>query len=238
MTVETGYWLIKDLVLFSDLKKGNKIYMENKFGEKMIMENNPVDPQLVEGIILAAGYSSRTEAFKLALPVDGKPVIKHVIDAMIPICQTIYIVTGHWKDELEILLENYSKKKFRGQICLVENENYQKGMFSSVKRGVSSLKGNTFFITPGDYPLLTEDVFFMMLKVIGNIIIPQFQGRNGHPVLFKKFNKQLILDEPDSSNLKICIQKLNPVYLDTNTETVLIDLDTREDYEKILKIKG
>lgn len=210
--------------------------MENKFEEKMIIENNPVDPQSVEGIILAAGYSSRTEAFKLALPVNGKPVIKHVIDAMIPICQTIYIVTGHWKDELEMLLEDYLKKKFRGKIYLVENENYQNGMFSSVKRGVSSLKRNTFFLTPGDYPLLTEEVFFMMLKVTGNIIIPRFQGRNGHPVLFKKFNKQLILDEPDSSNLKICIQKQNPVYMDTDFESVLIDMDTREDYENILKI--
>ena len=138
--------------------------MENKFEEKMIIENNPVDPQSVEGIILAAGYSSRTEAFKLALPINDKPVIKHVIDAMIPICQTIYIVTGHWKDELEMLLEDYLNKKFRGQIYLVENENYQNGMFSSVKRGVSSLKRNTFFLTPGDYPLLTEEVFFMNLK--------------------------------------------------------------------------
>jgi molybdenum cofactor cytidylyltransferase len=210
--------------------------MENKFEKTMRIENDPIDPRLVEGIILAAGYSSRTGAFKLALPIHGKPVIKHVIDAMVPICQVIYIVTGHWKDEIEMLLEDYSEETLRGKIYFVENKNYQNGMFSSVKKGVSSLKGNTFFLTPGDYPLLTEDVFSMMLEITGNIIIPRYKGRNGHPVLFKKFNKQLILDEPDSSNLKICIQKQNPVYMYTDFESVLIDMDTREDYENILKI--
>ncbi len=209
--------------------------MENKLRKKIILKNDPIVPQFVEGIVLAAGYSSRTGTFKMGLPVQGKPVIKHVIDTMASVCQSIYIVTGHWKDEIEILLEDYKQETYREQIYFVENKQYHDGMFSSVKRGVSALQGNTFFLTPGDYPLLNEDIYFTMLKVPGTIIIPRYRGRNGHPVLFNKFDKQLILDEPDASNLKICIQKQNPVYLDTDMESVLIDLDTIEDYEKILK---
>jgi len=169
------------------------------------------------------------------LPVQGKPVIKHVIDAMASVCQMIYIVTGHWKHETEAILKDYTREAYKKRIYFVENKHYHDGMFSSVKTGVSALRGNTFFLTPGDYPLLTEDIFFLMLKVPGSIIIPRYRGMKGHPVLFKKFDKQLILDEPDSSNLNICIQKQHPVYLETDIESVLIDLDTRKDYEKILK---
>lgn len=202
---------------------------------EIVIENNPNKPYSVEGIILAAGYSSRTDSFKLALPIHGKPVIKHVIDSMVSVCHSIYIVTGHWKNEIEMLLEDYSEETFRGRIYFVENKNYHNGMFSSVKIGVSAIQGNTFFLTPGDYPFLTEDIFIKMLKVPGSIIIPSYRGRNGHPVLFKEFNKQLILDESDSSSLKICIQKQHPVHLETDSDAVLIDLDTREDYEMILK---
>lgn len=211
--------------------------MENKLDKKIKIENDPITQLLVEGIVLAAGYSSRTGAFKMGLPVQGKPVIKHVVDAMVSVCQLIYIVTGHWKDETVSLLKDYTQEAYRKRIYFVENKHYHDGMFSSVKTGVSALRGNTFFLTPGDYPLLTEDIFSMMLKVPGNIIIPRYRGRNGHPVLFKNFDKQLIHDEPDSSNLKICIQKQHPVYLETDSDSVLIDLNTREDYEKILKRK-
>ena len=190
----------------------------------------------VEGIVLAAGYSSRTGMFKMGLPVNGKAIIKHVIDAMITVCDVIYIVTGHWKDELETLLKDYAGEIFRDQIYFVENEQYQDGMFSSVKKGVSALKGNTFFLTPGDYPFLTGDIFNHMLKVPGSIIIPNYKGRKGHPVFFKEFDKQLILDEPDSSNLRNCIQKQHPVYFETDSDAILIDMDTMEDYERIMKM--
>mgnify|MGYP000168382856 CR=1 FL=1 len=59
-------------------------------------------------------------------------------------------------------------------------------MFSSVKLGFSHTTGDRVFITPGDYPLVSCEVYQSMLKDKSDIVIPIYNNLTGHPVLINK----------------------------------------------------
>lgn len=81
---------------------------------------------IIEGIIPAAGFSSRAGTYKLALELKGKSVIERCIEGMYNTCSKIIVVGGYNIEKLAPVLDKYSKIK------LIYNENYQSGMFSSV----------------------------------------------------------------------------------------------------------
>ncbi|MDP6908259.1 MAG: molybdenum cofactor guanylyltransferase [Flavobacteriales bacterium] len=51
--------------------------------------------EAITGIILAGGKSSRMGQDKGLIPLNGKPMIQHIIDPMAKICSRILIVTGN-----------------------------------------------------------------------------------------------------------------------------------------------
>ncbi len=75
------------------------------------------------------------------------------------------------------------------------------------------------------------------LETPDKIIVPLYKGKRGHPSLFPKpvidevFNGLNLRDiiNRDSSRIRI---------LSVDDEGVILDMDTREDYEKILKKIG
>lgn len=181
-----------------------------------------------DAVILAAGYSSRAEAFKMELPIGAKPVLNHVVDAFYPICEKIIVVGGFRIERIEELLTIYEDK-----VCLVFNDDYDKGMFSSVKRGINEVTGEQFFLTPGDYPLITTKVCQRLLEYSGEIVIPKYKERGGHPILLPARYKEEIQNEEETSNLKVYLEKKEKRYLEINDESILLDIDTKEDYERI-----
>ncbi len=55
---------------------------------------------IIEAIILAGGYSSRSNCNKMLLEFEGKPIIMHVIDTFKAVCSRVIVVTGHYHKEL------------------------------------------------------------------------------------------------------------------------------------------
>lgn len=69
---------------------------------------SPLTPPLSEtaAIILAAGLSSRFEAgpeeTKLVVPIFGKPLVRHVVEAALSSCAyPVLVVTGHAATQVE-----------------------------------------------------------------------------------------------------------------------------------------
>jgi molybdenum cofactor cytidylyltransferase len=179
----------------------------------------------VEGIILAAGFSSRAGAFKMGLTIAGKPLIHHTIDNMSDFCSRIIVVGGHKIEKLIELIQNYAN------IQVILNEKYRSGMFSSVKEGVKNLKGDKFFLIPGDCPLVKKEVYRELLQTRGDIVIPSFQGRKGHPVLIRSSLTAEILREPENSNLRDFIRRKGYETIAVEDSGILLDIDTQEDYK-------
>ena len=178
---------------------------------------------------MAAGFSSRAGAFKMELPLQGKSLICRTIEGMYDFCSRIFLVGGHKIERLVELTREYAK------VRVVFNEHYPSGMFSSVQEGVKHIEKEKFFFIPGDCPLVKKEVYRKLLHAPGDIVIPLFRGRKGHPVLMKSFLAEEILREPQDSNLRDFIRGKGYETVEVEDETILIDVDTKADYKKAIE---
>lgn len=181
----------------------------------------------VEGIILSAGLSSRTGLYKMTLMLNGKTVIENAIDNMSASCGRVIVVGGHNMEKLKPILERYENAE------LVYNENYMEGMFSSIKKGLGYIKGDRFFIVPGDYPLICTSVYSSLLSVDGDIVLPVFKGRRGHPLLIKSSLINEILGG-DYKSMREFVHSKKVMEVAVDCSGILRDIDTMDDYYDLL----
>jgi molybdenum cofactor cytidylyltransferase len=180
-----------------------------------------------EAIILAAGYSSRFPEFKQLLKLKDKTIIEHTISNLYDVCSRIVVVCGHRAEVIKKILSGYKK------VVFVINKNYPEGMFSSIIKGVRNIKSNNFFVVPSDMPMIKKETYINLLKTKGDIVIPTYKGKKGHPVLMSsKFIPELLKEKSDS-NFKEFIEKKSFILVEVDDEGVLIDIDTKEDFDKI-----
>lgn len=186
----------------------------------------------IEGVILAAGFSSRTGTFKMELPFGEKKLIHRVIEGMMDSCSRVIVVGGHRIERIIRLTQKYPA------VQVVFNQHYERGMFSSVQEGVGHLGGEAFFIMPGDHPLVDRSVYQRLIAALKSsapgydVFIPVFKGRKGHPVLMKKALAEEIRKEPPLSTLRAVIRRHRSFLVEVDQEGILLDVDTLEDYEK------
>jgi molybdenum cofactor cytidylyltransferase len=182
-----------------------------------------------ESIILAAGYSSRANTNKMLLKVGKKTVIECCIDAFYDSCDQTIVVGGYRIEELKPILMKYKN------LQLVYNAHYCDGMFRSVVEGLKYIRGDQFFITPGDYPMLQKATIAKMQERDEPLIIPTYNGISGHPVLMKSCLIPEIVNGGFES-LHAFITTKNPLLLEVNDIGVVIDIDSMEDYDRVLNM--
>jgi len=178
----------------------------------------------IEGIVLAAGFSSRMKKFKMEMLLDGKTLIERSVESLDKVCSRIIVVAGYKIERIREILKDYEN------VEVVFNKEFEKGMFSSFKIGISQIKTEKFFLLPGDIPFVGQDVFKKLLSQKGDIIIPVLKGRKGHPVLINSSLIDEILEEPEDSNLKLFINKKGFTTVAVQDKAILFDIDTEEDY--------
>jgi molybdenum cofactor cytidylyltransferase len=61
----------------------------------------------VDGLILAAGFSSRTGTFKMDLQWGEKKLVQRVIDEMKELCSRVIVVAGYKKERIIELTKGY-----------------------------------------------------------------------------------------------------------------------------------
>ena len=181
-----------------------------------------------DGVILAAGYSRRAGVFKPALAVREKSLLGCVIDGMAPHCRHIIVVAGFQAGTIRKLLVQFPL------VEMVTNTKFRRGMFSSVKCGIQRVSTDSFFLLPGDMPLINEKVYQELLDVPGDIVVPVFRGRKGHPVLIKSWLIPEILRQPDDASLRDFIQRHGYATCETDQEGIMVDVDTSADFQGLL----
>jgi molybdenum cofactor cytidylyltransferase len=178
---------------------------------------------MAQGIILAAGYATRAKTNKMLLMANGKALIEHAIDGMQPYVSHIFVVTGHYHQELsEFLKDNPS-------VTCIENKNYPSGMFSSVKKGVEAVSED-FFVLPGDCPFVGAGTYELLLKGRKPIRIPSYHGQKGHPLFILISLKSRLLKEVNESNLRAFRDRQDAEVIETNDQEILTDIDTIENF--------
>ncbi len=195
---------------------------------------------MISAIILAAGESDRMGICKQLLDIDGRTMIERVVET----------VNNSKVDEIIIVLGNKSdqirEKLNIDEVETVYNPDFQKGMSTSLKAGIKETgeAAEAFLIVLGDQPLLESEVIDKLVKRYKSsqktIIAPAYQGKRGHPVLLDiSLRDELMEIEGDIGARNILQNRKEEVCeIEVETPSVVFDVNTREDLEKLENMKG
>lgn len=187
-------------------------------------------------IILAAGLSSRMGDFKPLLPVNGKPAILFLMDKIFSAgVDSCVVVTGHNREILQNACSSISN------IIWGYNPRYSEtGMLESAKIGFSLIPDNCsrILLTPADLPLIRSETFRNIIAIDAPLIFPSYQHHRGHPVCISSRFQQDLVSYTGSEGLRGAFRSLRvePVYYNTDDPYILLDMDSPQDYERILSI--
>ena len=195
---------------------------------------------MVTAILLAAGSSRRMGApNKLLLPWKGKPLVAITAENILAAgVGELLVITGYQATETAAALSHLPAR-------IIHNPDHEKGMTSSIQTGVLAAAGQGYLvcladmarITPEEYILLTKDFDLQYSRDIRCILLPEYQGQKGNPVLFSAAWRESILQHPEEDGCRTLVRE-HPQHhcrIPMPTDHILHDIDTPGDYEQLLR---
>ncbi|BFG69461.1 hypothetical protein KACHI17_03420 [Sediminibacterium sp. KACHI17] len=185
-------------------------------------------------LILAAGASARLGRPKQALIFNGQTLLQKIVATALEL--------GSGPVLLVIKKEDYFDVPEKVEV--IKNLNAQLGMATSIQTGIEYLKDRypdieKVIITVCDQPFITSDLLRQMiekqLETALPIIACQYGETIGTPVLFHKIMFDSLLGlNGDKGARQLINQQPQQVGL-INFPLGNIDVDTEEDYERLIK---
>jgi molybdenum cofactor cytidylyltransferase len=196
-------------------------------------------------IILAAGSSSRMGAgrHKLLLPLGERPVLAHVIAAALASqAAPIIIVLGHQAEEVRARLAPYITRR---AITIVENDDYMKGMSTSIHAGVRALMSlddmpDSALIILGDQPLMTAQIIDKLIAARRTterrIVVPLYNSQRGNPVLFDASLFPELMEITGDEGARSVVQRHRQeiATVELGDAMASYDVDTWEAYQQVV----
>lgn len=149
---------------------------------------NQIHVSMIQGIILAAGLSSRMGRPKLLIEIDGLPLLTRVLQAALDSSlDRIILVTGpRFPSPCDLMDGQTLPKRLR----VVVNLNPEEGMASSIRVGMAEIDEGAqgVMIVLGDQPWLTSKVIDGLVRAFckdsHKIVASAVGGRRTTPVVF------------------------------------------------------
>ncbi len=185
-------------------------------------------------VVLAAGVSSRMGEFKPLLDIDGKTMIRRVVDNMFAAgAEPVVVVTGYRAKDVE--------EHLRGRgVVFVRNERYfDTQMLDSLLLGAKALPAETrrILLSPADIPLVESATVQAILAAEGPFVRPVHHGRRGHPVVLSGELVSSLADYRGPDGLRGAMRSYGVKATDVAVEDrgTILDGDTREGYARLLR---
>ncbi len=152
----------------------------------------------VAAILLAAGLSRRMGVQnKLLLPVDGKPMVRHLAETYLSVLTTpLTVVVGYEADKIRAGLVGLS-------VVFAHNENFAQGQPGSVATGLGlAPNADLLLIGLADQPGLTaEDLADLIRWHRANdprkITVPKHGGTRGNPIIVPRVLRPRLTENPN-----------------------------------------
>ncbi|MEO7142995.1 MAG: nucleotidyltransferase family protein [Bryobacteraceae bacterium] len=192
------------------------------------------------GIILAAGNSSRMGTPKALLQFEGETFLDRLIGIFGRVCRHTIVVLGHHAESIQL--------KLARQAAFVRNPDPDRGQLTSLQCGLRAVPAGMdgVMFTPLDYPAIeTETVERLVESFSGSraaiaLAIPRCQHRRGHPVVVRAALIAEFLALPETASARDVVRRHDAAirYVEVRDTGILTDVDTPEDYRRLLERKG
>lgn len=188
-------------------------------------------------LIIAAGNSSRLGEPKQLLKFKGKTLLRNVVEEAIKVSDSVIVVTGSNHSQISKEIEDL-------KVIIIENINWNEGMGSSIKIGISQLLNEfpevqNIIVSVCDQPFIESAVFSDLIQMQKDshkgIVASKYSDTLGTPVLFTKKYFEELSKLSGQEGAKKMIQKFKDDIAEINFEKGAIDIDTQSDYQKLMQ---
>jgi molybdopterin-guanine dinucleotide biosynthesis protein A len=184
----------------------------------------------ISGFILAGGRSSRMGTDKALLPFQEKPLLKHMINLIEPICDIVVISgqnSGYSNFGVEIVPDLYTQC---GPIA---------GIYSSLKHSVSDWN----LLVSVDVPFINEELLQYLISETGDYDCVVPKHRLGVEPLIGLYRRRILpevegmIEQGDYKIIRL-LSQVNTRYLDCNSlvdkyPRLFMNINRPEDYRSI-----
>ena len=151
---------------------------------------------MLVAVILSGGASRRMGSPKALLSYQGRSFLEHLLD-----------VAQHPKIGLRRIVLGADREPIAKEVNLapdeiVINEDWEKGQLSSIQAGLRSLPAQTdgIILLLIDHPLISSGLVAELVESFyasgKSIVLPVYEGRRGHPVIFSSVLYQELMKAP------------------------------------------
>jgi len=202
-------------------------------------------------ILLAAGMSKRMGAEnKLLMKWEDRTIVSHCVEVALEAVEKIYngrlvVVTGYESDKVRRAIKN--TVGMNPNYVFIENKDYEKGQFSSLKRGVQCLgmldvgkeKFNDFIVALSDMPKITVNDYLKLYDLSlkdreSDFIRPVFSGNPGHPVVCRGKYRSSVLEMGSDCIMKNLVGEKKVKEVEWPNDSIIRDFDTELQYKEIM----
>jgi molybdenum cofactor cytidylyltransferase len=183
---------------------------------------------LLAAVILSAGASSRMGRPKALLPYREGTFLEHLIE-----------VTRHPRIGLTRVVLGASAEVIRtiaklDTSVVVLNPEWEQGQLSSIRTGLRSLDGidtDGIILCPVDHPLVSARLVSILVERFYEgkkaIVLPTYNARRGHPVIFSKalFGELLAAPEDKGARSVVWAHAGDVLEVPTDEEGVVLNLN-------------
>jgi len=190
---------------------------------------------MLAAVILSGGASRRMGSPKALLPYQGRPFLEHLLDV------TVHPKIGVRRVVLGADAEPIADAVALQQNDVVINEDWEKGQLSSIHAALRSLPDGTdaILLCLIDHPLvsatLVNDLIERFYATRKPIVLPVYEGRRGHPVIFSSALYEELLRAPQETGARAVVwaHAAEIEEMQTNEEGCVMNLNDPNAMEKL-----
>ncbi|HEV8580474.1 MAG TPA: nucleotidyltransferase family protein [Thermoanaerobaculia bacterium] len=188
----------------------------------------------VAGILLAAGTSSRMGSNKLLFELNGESVLRGAVRrALAGGLSPLVVVLGHEAEK--------ARRELDGVPCqMVINPNYEQGINSSLKTGVSTVPADVSaaMVMLADMPFVTPEMITAMIDRYRSseapLVISDYEGVNAPPMLYdRSLFGELLTMTGEGCGRQVVKRHREEAEVMSWPAAALADIDVPEDYTRL-----
>lgn len=166
---------------------------------------------------------------KALLRYEGEAFLERLHRLFQGVCAEVHVVTGAHDALLRQALPDLAPR-------MTWNPRHEEGQFTSLRHGLDQCSaGLPVLFTPVDFGGVAPSTIAALLPHAGAPLVkPTYNGKSGHPVLLGAAAREALGAAPLSANAREILSHVAAMKIAVRDAACVLDVDTPEDYQRLL----